>query len=452
MSVLVVDDEKISRETSAQQLRGAGYSARVAADAASAVALLERISVDVVLTDLRMPGGDGLALLDQINQRFPTIDVLIMTAYGTVETAVAAMHAGAADYLTKPFRFSELELRLRRLGELRDSRLELARLRALVGEAKVGGIIGRSPGMRAAIDRAVLFAEHAAPVLITGETGTGKEIVARAIHSVGRSQRSFVAVACGAIPDGLADSQLFGHEKGAFTGALQRRRGCFERAHGGTLLLDDVDDLPLDIQVKLLRVLQDGTLFRVGGEEQISVDVRVVATSKVDLADAVADRRFRDDLYYRLRGLEIHLPPLRTRGDDVLMLAHHFLAAHAITEETLVKTLSPEAANTLLRHGWPGNVRELRRVIEAATVLCPGDVIGAEHLPEALGATALSSPLQLHLDGVDRLDLPALVGELEESLIAWAMAQAGGNQSRAAELLGLPRTSLQTRLKRRSGN
>jgi DNA-binding NtrC family response regulator len=445
-SVLVVDDEQISRETTGQQLRDAGYEAYTAASAEIALAMMTSHPIDIVLTDLRMPGMTGLELLAQLRDRAPGSDVLLMTAYGSVESAVSAMRAGAVDYLTKPFRFPELEVRLARIVEHRRTRIELARLRAAVGSADNAGIIGRSPAMERARERVNLFAGHDAPVLITGETGTGKEVVARAIHRLGaRAERPFVALACGAIPAELAESQLFGHEKGAFTGATQRRLGCFERADGGTLLLDDVDDLPALVQVKLLRVLQEGTLSRVGGEESIAVDVRVIATTKIDLAEAAESGRFRDDLYYRLRGLEIHLPPLRERGDDVLLLASHFLNAHSSPPAKL----SSEATAALRQHAWPGNVRELERVIESALVLAGDNVIEPRHLPDALASERAARPFQLNLDGVEQVHLPTLMHDIESEILAWAMARADGQQTRAAELLGVPRTSLQSKLTRK---
>jgi DNA-binding NtrC family response regulator len=271
-------------------------------------------------------------------------------------------------------------------------------------------------------------------------------VVARAIHRLGhRHERPFIAVACGAIPSQLAESQLFGHEKGAFTGATQRRSGCFERADGGTLLLDDVDDLAPAVQVKLLRVLQEGTLSRVGGEESIGVDVRVIATSKVDLAEAAESGRFRDDLFYRLRGLEVHLPPLRERGDDVLLLANHFMIALSQGRPTL----SPEAAAALRAHSWPGNVRELQRVVESALVLAGDGVIERRHLPDALTKSRADRPFELRLDTVAEIHLPTLMREFESEILAWAMARADGRQTQAAELLGVPRTSLQSKLARK---
>jgi DNA-binding NtrC family response regulator len=255
-----------------------------------------------------------------------------------------------------------------------------------------------------------------------------------------------VALACGAIPGELAESEILGHEKGSFTGAIQRRRGSFERAHRGTLLLDDVDDLPIEIQVKLLRVLQEGTLQRVGGEKEIEIDVRVIATTKLDLAQAVKEGRFREDIFYRLHGLEIKLPPLRERGEDILLLAEHFLRVLA-TDETSRRSLTPEVADCLLRHSWPGNVRELRRVLESAVVVCRDSEILPRHLPEYLREEQAGPKLfALHLAGVDSVALKDLVQKFEDELIKWAMKEAGGEQQRAAQLLGLPRTTLQSKL------
>jgi DNA-binding NtrC family response regulator len=303
--------------------------------------------------------------------------------------------------------------------------------------------------MRAVCDRIPLVADSSSPLLIVGETGTGKELVARAVHDSGpRRRRPFVALACGAIPRELAESQLFGHEKGAFTGAIARRTGYFEQAHGGTILLDDVDDLPADIQVKLLRVLQEGTLRRVGGEDDVEVDARVIATTKVELARAVDEGRFRSDLYYRLHGLQIRLPALRERGDDVLLLAQHFLRVLSSKDGALPRTLSPDAAAALRRHEWPGNVRELRRAIESAITLCLEPEIRPEHLPDSVRADQdTGRPFTLHLNDQEQIRLPEILHQFEEEILKWAMQRAQGQQSRAAELLGLPRTTLQSKLR-----
>ena len=299
-----------------------------------------------------------------------------------------------------------------------------------------------------------IFSDHDAPVLVTGDTGTGKELVARALHHSGRrSNMPFVPIACGTIPSELAESELFGHEKGSFTGAHQRREGSFERADGGTVLLDDIDDLPLNMQVKLLRVLQEGTLIRVGGIKEFQVDVRIVATSKVDLLEAIEKGTFRDDLFYRLRGLEVTLPPLRERGEDVLLLAHHFLELVKTREGKEAKTLSIEAADKLRSYPWPGNVRELRRAMESAFILCKGDEIRAEHLPTFLTRLPIKRSsggdhelFKVNFDGKDELPFTELVQQFEDTMILWALSKAAGQQTKAAELLGLPRTTFQSKI------
>jgi len=448
LRVLVVDDERLSRETTTQQLHEAGYEAEAVENAFQALQQLEENRWDVVLTDLRMPTMDGLEFLKKVRQNSSDVEVILMTAYGTVETAVVAMREGAADFLTKPFSFHELEVRLKQLTRLREIQRELNRLKTALDQSHAySALVGRSVVMRKVFEQIELFAQNAAPVLIVGGSGTGKELVARALHERGpRCQEPFVALACGAIPGELAESEILGHEKGSFTGAIQRRRGSFERAHRGTLLLDDVDDLPLEIQVKLLRVLQEGTLQRVGGEKEIEVDVRVIATTKLDLSQAVKEGRFREDIFYRLHGLEIKLPALRERGEDMLLLAEHFLRVLA-TDEASHRSLTPEAADCLLRHAWPGNVRELRRVLESAVVVCRDSEILPRHLPEYLREEQAGPKLfALHLAGVDSVPLKDLVQQFEDELIKWAMKEAGGEQQRAAQLLGLPRTTLQSKL------
>jgi DNA-binding NtrC family response regulator len=451
MRVLVADDERISRYTTARQLTAAGFVAQAVESAAAALECLETSDWDVLLTDLRMPEVDGLELLRNVRERYPGVDVLVMTAFGTVETAVDAMRQGAADYLTKPFPFSELHARLFKLRENRAVRRELAALRMVVGADVSGmGLVGQCRAIREVGERIRMFAPHDAPVLIQGETGTGKEIVARALHNGGpRARRPFVAVPCGAIPRELAESTLFGHEKGAFTGAARRREGVFEQADGGTLLLDDVDDLPLDVQVKLLRVLQENKITRVGGDGEHAVDVRVVATTKIALREAVAVGRFREDAYFRLRGLELRLPPLRERPGDVLLLAQHFLTTAAARTGMQPATVSTAAAEILDGYPWPGNVRELRRTIESAQVMAAGGIIEAWHLPEDLRAATgrpRGAPFSLNLLPGVPIAMQELVHSFEEALVDWALTQSDGQQAGAADLLKLPRSTLQSKL------
>jgi len=461
LRILVVDDGRLVRETTARQLQDAGFVAQPVENGYLTLDLLKTGEWDVVLSDLRMPGMDGLELLRAIRADHADVDVIVMTAFGTVKTAVEAMQQGAADFLTKPFHFQELELRLRTLVELRGYRSQVSKLRALLDNTvATAGIIGRSPAMNEVCKLVHLFAGHTAPVLISGETGTGKEVVARAVHGLGpRTKGPFVAIPCGAIPTELAESELFGHEKGAFTGATGSRMGAFERAHHGTLLLDDVDDLPLGLQVKLLRALQEGAFTRVGGNRECAVDVRVIATTKVDLALAVAKGRFRDDVFYRLRALEIGLPPLRERGEDVLLLAQHYLRRFAAEAGRRDAVLSPEAAACLQRYSWPGNVRELRHAMEAAMTMCAGGAIALEHLPAFLrhqrgAGSAATAPVAaasdqvvtLNLEGRQSVSMPEIVDAVEQALLQWAMRRSGGQQRKASEMLGLARTTLQSKL------
>ena len=452
--VMIVDDERLSRLTTAQQLSNQGYEAEAIDNPFLALQRLESQVWDVVLTDLRMPGMSGLEFLREIRKARPDVAVILMTAFATVETAVEAMRAGAVDYLVKPFKHDELELRLRKIRELTSTKKELARLHTLLDNRDgAHGLLGRSPAMKAVQERINIFADHDAPVLITGETGTGKELVARALHFAGRrAEGPLIPIACGTIPLELAESELFGHEKGSFTGAAGRHEGSFERANGGTVLLDDVDDLPLAIQVKLLRVLQEGTYTRVGGTQEKTVDVRVVATSKIALERAVEEGKFRDDLFYRLRGLEIQLPRLAERGEDVLLLANRFLRLvneRDGAEFDEAATLSVEAAGALRAYSWPGNVRELRRAMESAFILARGGEIRPEHLPAVLPSNVHKKELfSLALDGLDALPFTDVVEEFEDTLLQWALQKAGGQQKRAAELLGIPRTTFQSRVAR----
>ncbi len=456
LKILVVDDDRVSRHSTSLQLNNNGELAQPVDGSVAALKLLQQEAWDVVLTDMRMPVMSGIEFLRRIKESDINVDVIVMTAFATVETAVEAMMAGAVDYLGKPFKFEELALRLAKIRELRETQDELRSMHEILeGMSGRNGLFGSSPGMDRVHERIEIFAEHDAPVLITGETGTGKELVARAIHAKStRASGPFVPLACGAIPPELAESELFGHEKGAYTGAHGRATGIFERAHNGSVLLDDVDDLPLNMQVKLLRVLQEGTLVRVGGNEEIVVDTRIIATTKVDLDGRVADNRFRDDLYYRLRGLEIELPPLRERGDDALILSQHFLDRIARRDGTPTGTITPDAAQMVRSYAWPGNVRELRRTIESAYVLSRGEPITPEHFHSSVrthrSVGAPRSPFKLDLDEYQSIDFQAVIEDFEQALIMWALAQSDGRQSGAAEILGLPRTTFQSKLGRKT--
>ena len=451
LRVLVVDDEAMSARIMARQLTSEGYKAQAETSAMAAVERLANEPFDVVVSDLRMPHMDGLKFLRIIRERNPDLSVIMMSAFGTVDRAVELMVAGASDFLTKPFPLEALTVRLEKLRELCEARREIHLLRARLADGSTDehDLVGGTASIKHVRERILTFANSDVPVLVTGETGTGKELVARSLHKQGpRRTKPFIGVACGAIPAELAESELFGHVRGAFTGAIKDRRGVFQRAHGGTLLLDDVDDLSSDIQVKLLRVLEEGTLTRVGSEEEVKVDVRLVATTKVDLG--TSGHGFREDLYFRMRGLEINLPPLRARGDDIILLATHFLAEMAACDGAPLPVLGEDAIRCLRRYRWPGNVRELKRTMESAVVLSGGKEIGLEHLPEHVskGADGGEDPrFMLNLEGVSGIQFRELVGDFEAALLRWALYANGGNQIKAAKALGLPRSTFQNKIR-----
>lgn len=447
--VLIVDDEKLTRATLEMELADEGYEVRTATNGFEAVAALEKESFEVVITDLRMPSMDGLEFLRITRQRWPATAVIFMTAFGTVATAVQAMREGAADYLTKPLNTEDLTIRLRRLIERRRDLEEIQRLRQEAAERRaIGGITYRSSVMEAAVQRALSVAESNATVLLTGETGVGKGLVARLIHD--RSPRAsgpFVTVNCAELNPNLVESELFGHEAGAFTGAVRQRQGRFEAAFGGTLFIDEVDDLPMEIQVRLLRFLQDRTFERVGSSKTLRGDVRILCATKRVLADLVAAGRFREDLYYRINTISIHLPALRERRRDIVPLAEHFAeeiaraAGHAEAPEIL-----PETQRALLAHSWPGNVRELQHAMEHAVTFARGGPIGPEHLPPQLARPQPTGTVSLTLEGRESVAYDEVVAECERQLLSWALGRTGGNQVQAAKLLGLSRTTLRGRI------
>ena len=376
--MLVVDDQKNMRATTAIVLRAAGHVVEEAEDGAAALRRVQAEAFDVVLTDLRMPDVDGMEVLREAQRLAPETQVIVMTAYGTIESAVEAIRRGAYDFLAKPFKEDELLLRVSKALEKR--RL-VGEVSLLAGELRrrygLEHIVGRSPSMQDLLDRIVRVAPTDATVLISGESGTGKELVARALHVASRrGERPFVPVNCAAITETLLESELFGHAKGSFTGATRARRGLFEEANGGTLFIDEVGETSPGFQAKLLRALQEGEIRRVGESTPVQVDVRVIAATNQDLRRAVAERRFREDLYYRLAVVPIRIPPLRERSEDVPLLAAHFLERF-VQRTGAPKTLAPDAVALLVEHAWPGNVRELENVIEHAAALSPSPEIRA---------------------------------------------------------------------------
>lgn len=442
--ILVVEDDASQREIIADILRDSGFQVDTAANAAQALALVEAQTYDALLTDVRMPGQDGMELLRAVKRIRPDLEVIMMTAHGTIRSAVAAMREGASDFLEKPFEKEELLHVLRRTLERGELRRENARLRAIVAETTyLGNIVGKSPAMQRVFERIQRAVHVDSTVLILGESGTGKELVARHIHFAGRRKdKPFVVVNCAALPDALVESELFGHEKGAFTGADAAKPGKFELAEGGTLFLDEIGDMRLESQAKLLRVLQDGVVERVGGTKPRSVNVRVIVATNRNLRQRVAEGTFREDLFYRLEVLVIELPPLRERLEDLPHLIAHFRKKLGAKLGIVPPTLSADAVDAMRRYRWPGNVRELEHTLEQLFILCPKDVIDIGDLPEKFRHTEPpQTAFVLPPGGI-------VLEELEEDLIRQALARSGGRIKEAAELLGITYKTLQYRLKK----
>jgi two-component system, NtrC family, response regulator AtoC len=443
--VLVVDDdaEMCSMLEGALGRRGFAVTSRTAAD--QAFALLAEADFDAVITDLQMKGMNGLELCERISQNRPDIPVLVMTAFGSFETAVAAIRVGAYDFITKPVDMEPLRLALERAVRHRALTREVRLLRQAVREARrFEELIGTSPAMGQVYDLIERVAEVDATVLITGESGTGKEMVARAIHR--RSKRSagrFVAVNCAAVPEALLESELFGHEKGAFTDARTARSGLFVEASGGTLFLDEIGELPVALQSKLLRALQERTVRPVGASREVPFDARLLAATNRDLESAVEERRFRDDLYYRINVVNLALPPLRARGGDVLLLAQHFLDHFTRMFDKPVTGIAPAAADKLQAYSWPGNVRELANCIERAVALTRFAELVVEDLPEKIRAYARSHVVVAGSDPTELVPLEAV----ERRYILHVLDAVGRNRTLAAQTLGLDRKTLYRKLK-----
>ncbi len=442
-NVLVVDDEPSARSALVDLLRDEGFTVRSAADGFKALGQIDDWTPDLLVTDVMMPGIDGIELMRKVRERVEGIGVVVMTAHGSVEKAVAAMQQGADDYLTKPLNFDELLLVVRRVLASHELRRENARLKtALTGEAIAPGVewIGQSKASKELLGLVRQVADADASVLVLGESGTGKELVARALHAWSRRKKApFVAVHCAALNEGVLESELFGHEKGAFTGAANLREGRFHRADGGTLFLDEVGDIPLGTQVKLLRVLQERQFERVGGNETLRVDVRVVAATHKDLHREVKEGRFREDLYYRLNVIGLHTPPLAQRREDIPALARFFLDRHASRSRKLIRGFSDRALRVLLNADWPGNVRQLENCIERAVVMCTGQDIEPRHLPREVMQHEHDADEMPHVPG-------STIAELEKWAIFKTLEHVRGSTSKAAEILGISPRKIQYRL------
>jgi DNA-binding NtrC family response regulator len=445
--VLVIDDETGSRESMAIALEKAGLAVRTFDDARKALeALDEADGARIAVCDLRMPGMDGIAFLNELRDRKLDVGVVLVTAYGSIESAVEAMRVGADDYLTKPVDLYELRQRVMNLVEKQRLKEEVTSLRAML-DKRYGfeSILGRSEPMERLFEQMRLVAPTRSSVLIIGESGTGKELVANALHRASpRRNERFLAINCGAIPSDILESELFGHERGAFTGAVSRKIGKFELAHRGTLFLDEISELYPELQVKLLRVLEERQVMRVGGSELIPVDFRLIAATNRELEKEVVEGRFREDLYYRLKVVTLSIPPLRQRPGDIPQLCEHFLETFCQEHGKPSKRFSADALEVLCRYPWPGNVRQLRNVIESLVVFHQGTDVGAADLPSEMsgsGGLTTGAPVQAVAGE------PRTMADIERQAILETLERTGGHRAKAADLLGIGLRTLQRKLK-----
>ena len=460
--ILIADDEDSLRWVLEKGLRQAGYEVTSVKDGTAATRAAEAEAFDLIFLDVRMPGVDGLSALARIRELRADACVVVMTAHGTMETAIQAMQRGAYDYLTKPFDLDEVLLVAERALLAGRLTQEVARLKTGLQEVReFSALIGRHPRMQDVYKTIGRVAGSDVTVLLRGESGTGKELVARAIHHYSRrAGRPFVAVSCAAIPGTLLESEMFGHERGAFTDAKERRLGKFELAHAGTLYLDEIGDMPLELQSKLLRALQERVIERLGGHEPIRIDVRVLAATNRDLEALMREGKFREDLYYRLNVVTLNLPPLRERRRDIPLLVEHFLAKY--TSELGDRAVAPDALDRLVGHDWPGNVRELENVVQRAMVMATSDVIMPEHLPIGPVSAAASVAVDASLEEIIERKLiecvrglrehasanlyDLMIGLVEKPLLRAVLRETGGNQVRAAQILGINRNTLRKKL------
>ena len=443
MKIMLVEDEKITRKTLTDILKKENYDINSFSDGTEALNSLKQDNYDVVVTDLRLPGTNGLDILRSAKEINARTIVIIITAYATVETAIESLKLGAYDYLLKPFSPEQLLSILKHIEQLSNVLSENEKLKSRLEFFEKKTIIGSSAKVKVFLDMIKMVAPQDHTILIQGESGTGKELCARTIHSYShRKDKEFIAINCAVIPETLIESELFGHEKGAFTGAVKRHIGYFEKANGGTLLLDDIDDLPLPIQVKLLRVLQEKEISRVGSTENIPIDVRIVCATKADLKERVNQKLFREDLYYRLNIIPIVLPPLRERKEDIPELLIHFLKKHGAEDK--VQYVNENIYSILNKYNWPGNVRELENMTERIIALSPNQYLNTTVLDPLLSSTNKEKVAENPFEGYGGFDKYILSKEKE--IIDWALSKSGNNVSSAAKILKIPRTTLRSKM------
>lgn len=438
--ILVADDEPIVRDSLKDWLTESGYEIYTAATALEALQIIQRNKVEIIVADLKMPGMDGIELMKRAKAINPSIFAIIITAFATVPTAIVAMKEGAYDYLEKPFCPEKLELILKKIENQRSLIAENLILRQeLEKRYHLNDIIGKSHSMQKIFEMVRTVAKSNSTVLVQGESGTGKELIARAIHdSSSRKEKPFIAISCAAIPESLLESELFGHERGSFTGAISQRKGKFEMAHNGTLFLDEVGEMNLSTQVHLLRVLQEKEFRRVGGTELVKVDVRIISATNKNIKKLVNEGRFREDLYYRLNVVTIDLPPLRERREDILPIAYHFLKKFSSENHKEVNQFSQEALEFIVKYDWPGNVRQLENAIEHAVVVCKGNTVVLEDLPSEIRNSKSSPNGHTKLKSIRDIERDHIMGVLEST--NW-------NRSRAAQILGIERATLYNKLR-----
>ena len=438
--ILIIDDEKNIREGLATALEMDGYNTAVAENGEKGLECVNKGDIDLVITDLRMPGISGEEVLQKITSEIPGLPVIVLTGHGSIDSAVSAMHSGAYDFLTKPLNLEHLSLVVKRALKNRELQIQNKQLQEEISKSKpFESIIGKSAEMQKIYQMIQKVAGSKASVLITGESGVGKELVAHAIHNLSpRKNNPLVIVNCSALSESLLESELFGHEKGAFTGAAARKRGRFELANGGTIFLDEIGEINQSIQVKILRVLQDKRFERVGGEETLEVDVRVIAATNRDLEEEIKKGNFREDLFYRLNVVHIHVPPLRDRKDDIPLLINEFMQEFAKENGKDIKNIDNHARAALYKYSWPGNIRQLKNCMESAVVMCSSDTITLNDLPPTIKSESSANSMQIPF-GVT-------LEEAEKIIIQQTLAQNQGNKSKTAEVLGIGRKTLHRKL------